>query len=595
MINQDDIKEKISLRHGGDEKQLEVIFSEANRLIVEAPAGFGKTNTMVSKIAYMIASNQIPTPKKMLALTFSVNAAYKIKKDVLKEIPNILDGHNFKINDKLYVSNYHGFSRSILQKHGYLLNNNLQNINIFRSVDDSRIEDNVGYGLEQIEAKILSDFNLYVKNSNGDKVNEKTEEYNSIVISKLLPQNIIPYNAILTLTIKLLRDNVNILNFYKKYYVSILVDEFQDTNFLSWTLLHQFIHENEQLKLIFLGDSLQRIYGFIGAVPNLINRVKDLYQMDLIKLDKNYRFKDNQQMLLLDSNIRHNAENPRSPTIQEPANIYFKWLIDQNNESLHIINKVNKIINDYGNVKVAILTKSRSRNIDAIINEFSTQNIPYFYALFTDEDPNYIKFNKDCLSNFIEILKDDLIVNKSKLNKLVRTIKELYKDDTNVIFESLIKLLEIFKEKIFTDFAFLSVEEKINLIKDTFGSNGLKQYIEFVDANVIFSTIHGAKGLEWDYVILPDMEAFAFPNYYGLCGSCSTQSKQNCNLVVTSDIETKFLEELSVFYVAVTRARKQVYFSASQKQINSSGNEVDRKISCFMRLPGINIVNDNDD
>jgi DNA helicase-2/ATP-dependent DNA helicase PcrA len=143
MINQDDIKEKISLRHGGDEKQLEVIFSEANRLIVEAPAGFGKTNTMVSKIAYMIASNQIPTPKKMLALTFSVNAAYKIKKDVLKEIPNILDGHNFKINDKLYVSNYHGFSRSILQKHGYLMNNNLQNINIFRSVDDSRIEDNV--------------------------------------------------------------------------------------------------------------------------------------------------------------------------------------------------------------------------------------------------------------------------------------------------------------------------------------------------------------------------------------------------------------------------------------------------------------------
>lgn len=81
----------------------------------------------------------------------------------MKEIPNILDGHNFKINDKLYVSNYHGFSRSILQKHGYLLNNNLQNINIFRSVDDSRIEDNVGYGLEQIEAKILSDFNLYVK------------------------------------------------------------------------------------------------------------------------------------------------------------------------------------------------------------------------------------------------------------------------------------------------------------------------------------------------------------------------------------------------------------------------------------------------
>ncbi|MCD8545049.1 MAG: hypothetical protein LRY52_09455, partial [Sulfurospirillum cavolei] len=137
--------------------------------------------------------------------------------------------------------------------------------------------------------------------------------------------------------------------------------------------------------------------------------------------------------------------------------------------------------------------------------------------------------------------------------------------DNNIVFKSLIQLLEIFVEKVFIDFAFLSNEEKINLIKDTFGSNGLKQYIEFIDANVIFSTIHGAKGLEWDYVILPDMEAFSFPNYYGLCGACSQQSKQRCNLEITSNIQTKFLEELSVFYVAVTRARKQVYFSASQK------------------------------
>jgi len=118
----------------------------------------------------------------------------------------------------------------------------------------------------------------------------------------------------------------------------------------------------------------------------------------------------------------------------------------------------------------------------------------------------------------------------------------------------------------------------------------LKQYIEFIDANVIFSTIHGAKGLEWDYVILPDMEAYAFPNYYGLCSSCSPQSKQDCNLLVTDNIQTKFLEELSVFYVAVTRARKQVYFTASAKQINSSGNIVNRNISCFMKLKGINTI-----
>lgn len=590
MISQEEIKEKLSLRHGEDIKQLEVIFSEADKLIVEAPAGFGKTNTMVSKIAYMIASNQIPTPKKMLALTFSVNAAYKIKKDVLKEIPSLLNKQNFQINDKLFVSNYHGFSRNILRKHGYLLNVNLQNIDRFQAIDDSRIEDVITYGLNQSEAEFLSNFNVYVKNTDENNIKANFDMYNTIIISKLIPQNIVTYNSILTLTIKLFKDNATILNFYKKYFVAILVDEFQDTNFLSWWLLHQFIDNNERLKLIFLGDSLQRIYGFIGAVPNLISRVTQLYNMTSIMLNKNYRFKDNQQMLLLDSNIRKNAENPYSPSIEKVANIDFLWLIDQYNESIHIINKTKAILENYGNVKIAILTKSRGKNIDAIINEFSHQNISYFYALFTDEDPNYIKFNKDCLYQFIDLIKDDITINKTKLNKLLREIKDIYKNDNNIVFKSLIPLLEIFVEKVFIDFAFLSNEEKINLIKDTFGSNGLKQYIEFIDANVIFSTIHGAKGLEWDYVILPDMEAFSFPNYYGLCGACSQESKKRCNLEITSNIQTKFLEELSVFYVAVTRARKQVYFSASQKQINSLGNEVDRNISCFIKLPGIKII-----
>jgi DNA helicase-2/ATP-dependent DNA helicase PcrA len=83
------------------------------------------------------------------------------------------------------------------------------------------------------------------------------------------------------------------------------------------------------------------------------------------------------------------------------------------------------------------------------------------------------------------------------------------------------------------------------------------------------------------------MEAFSFPNYFGLCGVCGCGS--NCNLVVTKKIENKFLEELSVFYVAVTRARKQVYFSASKTQIDARNNIIKRNISCFLKLPGIHL------
>lgn len=81
------IKSRIENKHQGDEKQLEIIFSPNKRLLVEAPAGYGKTHTMVSRIAYLISIGKLPVPKKLLALTFSVNAAYKIKKDVSKNIP----------------------------------------------------------------------------------------------------------------------------------------------------------------------------------------------------------------------------------------------------------------------------------------------------------------------------------------------------------------------------------------------------------------------------------------------------------------------------------------------------------------------------
>lgn len=52
--------------HDGDvdEAQLEAVFSKEKNLIVEAPAGYGKTKTMVSKIAYLIASGQVHTRKR---------------------------------------------------------------------------------------------------------------------------------------------------------------------------------------------------------------------------------------------------------------------------------------------------------------------------------------------------------------------------------------------------------------------------------------------------------------------------------------------------------------------------------------------------
>jgi DNA helicase-2/ATP-dependent DNA helicase PcrA len=585
-MNNSIIEEKLKASHFGDAKQLEIIFSQESRLIIEAPAGYGKTKTMVSKIAYMLATNQIPYPKRLLALTFSVNAAYKIKKDVTQNIPIILEGtkSDFSISDKMLVTNYHGFARRILKRYGYKIHSGLLEVDRLQSVDDSYTKNLMQSisGLSYQNAEILSKFNNAVKTVNGTYIKENIETYNNTVITELLPLNVIPYNAILSLAYKLLTDYPVIRNFYQKLYSTILVDEYQDTNILSYVLLNSLF--TEKSKIILMGDTLQRIYGFIGAIPKLISHSETHFKLNKIELDKNYRFQHNKQMLLLDNNIRRNAENPHLPNITEEAKIEFSVFDNQLLEAEYLINQSLELIEKNPDSKIAILVKQRGNNINAIIDAFNDKEVSFFYGLFTDDDPNYLKFNRECLFEFIELIRIKDQVTKKMTTSLITKIKSLI-TNSDALTDSLFILLEIFLSKVFTDFSFLSNEEKVSLIKDTFESNGLKQYIEFVDTKIIISTVHGSKGLEWDFVILPDMESFSFPNYYGLCGYCGCSA--NCNLKITKEIENKFLEELSVFYVAVTRARKQVYFSASKTQLDSKNEIKSRNISCLLKLPGI--------
>lgn len=590
------IENRIEVLHCGDEKQLEVIFSDAQRLLVEAPAGYGKTKTMISKIAYMLACNELPNPKKILALTFSVNAAYKIKKDVAEQLPSMICLKNFypvKVNEKVYISNYHGFSRHILKLYGYLIHEKLRNIDILKSVDDSDVKTlyELNIGLDVTEAEEISYFNLAVKNIDTEYIKANWNKYVEKIKTKFLPNSLIPYNAILILAIELLSNYESISSFYQNYFPVIIVDEFQDTNILSWKLLKLLI--TDKSKIIFMGDSLQRIYGFIGAIPNLMARVEKALNMKRIELAKNYRFKDNPEMLLLDKNIRLNAENVMNPAITRNAKIPFVVKDNQEDEVNWVCNKIKELLRTDVNTKIAVLVKQRSNNVDMLISELQNQGIDYFFGLFKDDDPEYLYFHRVCAHELSEYLKNDIgrRVSKAILDKMYIKIKEYFKDKRTATIESLLVLLKVFLDKIVDEYSFLSTEDKITFIRDTFENNVLKQHMENINKNVILSTIHGAKGLEWPYVIMPDMEQFVFPSYYSLCGMCNFDTRMvqgtKCILTNPKKVEEKFLEELSVFYVGVTRARKQVFFSSSKERIDYQGNSKRTYISCMLNRPGI--------
>jgi DNA helicase-2/ATP-dependent DNA helicase PcrA len=140
-----------------------------------------------------------------------------------------------------------------------------------------------------------------------------------------------------------------------------------------------------------------------------------------------------------------------------------------------------------------------------------------------------------------------------------------------------------------------TLEEKIDLVIDTLRNNALKQYLMYVrNSRVTLSTIHGSKGLEWDYVILPDMEKSSFPSYPGLCRVCGPN--QDCQpdwkqvfLDEKNEFIRLFKEEINVFYVGGTRARKAVYFTYSVEGLNAKGERRENQPSCFLKLEGFKI------
>lgn len=590
------IRDIISQNHAGDEQQLKVIFSESPRVIVEAPAGYGKTTTMVSRLAYLYASGGIPNPKKILGLTFSVNAALKIKRDVAEKLPAVLGEINdpVVVSDRVTATNFHGFCKGVLRKYGYMISPFLKrDINLMKAVGKTDIEKNTAV------QSMLSDESRRFICLIEDKISstelpdrEEIEKYNQIIINEMVPHDYITHDAVILLAIQLFENNPGIKQFYSDYYPLIVVDEFQDTNCMAWHLLNAIISEKTQL--LFLGDPLQRIYGFIGAVPNIMRIAAEQFSMEKIALSKNYRFRNNPEMLKLDVNIRRNAETAFRIS-EEAAKLPAFWGRTQEDEAEAVARKIERITKLVANTRIAILFRGRNEN-EAVFEEvLNRHNMDFFYGMFNDDDENYIKFHMFCRDAFISKFGASKAISRLALSSFAEKVKANYSGggDTRAT-SSLFELLDALIQKVAIDYSDIPTEDKYELLLDIFENRQLKQAMEYVDSNIILSTVHGAKGLEWDYVFIADLERWIFPGYF-ICSNCNERFSKlttcKCKLPNPANYSREFaesiLDELSVFYVAVTRARKQVYVSASAKKANSK----DSAFSCFVTLDGIKIIN----
>lgn len=576
-----DIVNNIKKIHSNDDTQLDIITSKEKRIIIEAAAGSGKTKVLISSIAYKLATNCFSSNKKILALTFSVNAAYKIKKDLLEKLPKIIEKENFTdkgISQKITVTNYHGICRKILQLYGSKYLNLDKNFKEVKIISDNELNKNVLLDLNK--KNIIEQFNNSIKNCNFHVYYQLLNEYNQLMIDCINNCNSMTYNSIITLSIKILKENNSLRNQYQKLYECIIVDECQDTNILGYELLRQFI--NSENNLMFFGDSLQRIYGFIGAIPNVMDIFEREFKLIKKTMVRNYRFMDNRELLLLDKNIRLNAQH------QEPSEVSNPYILCASNfkkEYEWILNKINELEDSYDSFTILVKSLNGNLNTEYLLHLLEQKNVSYFNALFTDDSIEYKNFHETVYKIFLEESFAKMKISKKVLEKCYFKVEKIYQNNSNQIYKSLLILLHHFIDSIDELSGTLKLEDIVYFMSDLLLNYGLKQYMNRIDEKIIVATIHSFKGLETDVAFIVDLEENVF-HFWLECKECI--NSRDCHEFGGDD--KKFLEELSVFYVAVTRARKQLFLTFSQTQITKIG-EKKCNSSCFLKLNGIGYDN----
>ncbi len=280
-----------TLLDGLNEKQREAVTAPLGNILVLAGAGSGKTQVLVSRIAWLIDQQQI-SPHAILAVTFTNKAAGEMRARLNAMLKTPLLG--------LWVGTFHGLCHRLLRRH-YQAAKLPEQFHILDSEDQARIIKRV------ITALNLDDEQWPVKQAQAF-INSKKDEglrpqhinalpygptRTLIQIYKAYEQacqtaGVIDFAELLLRTHELLRDNADLLAHYRQRFQAILVDEFQDTNTIQYAWIRLLAGEHTAVMAV--GDDDQSIYGWRGAkVENIEQFSLDFKGTKIIKLEQNYR------------------------------------------------------------------------------------------------------------------------------------------------------------------------------------------------------------------------------------------------------------------------------------------------------------------
>ncbi len=280
-----------------NEDQYQAVTAPAAPVLVIAGAGSGKTRTLTYRVAYLMENGV--EPENILLLTFTNKAA----KEMLHRVTTLLP-HDIS---NLWGGTFHHVCNRLLRRHaeliGYQRDYTILDRDDAKDCLESAMQD---LGLdpkdkERPRADVMLDIFSFA--SNTAQLIEKvvTEKYPYFVVETQLiqqvgvayqlkkkEQNVMDYDDLLTQTLLLLNSNPEIRERYQMQFQHVLVDEYQDTNKIQSEFIDLLAGYHRQVMAV--GDDAQSIYSWRGAdFQNILTFPERYPGTQMVKIELNYR------------------------------------------------------------------------------------------------------------------------------------------------------------------------------------------------------------------------------------------------------------------------------------------------------------------
>jgi DNA helicase-2/ATP-dependent DNA helicase PcrA len=350
--------------------------NDAQRLAVSAPmqamlvlagAGSGKTRVLVHRIAWHLKINHI-APHNILAVTFTNKAASEMRHRV-EELLNISAR-------SMWIGTFHGLAHRLLRQHTkqaklpdtFQVMDSDDQLRIIKrllkslNIDDTKWPPKQVQGFingqkeEGIRARHMSD--------NGDFYYRQMWQVYKAYEELCDRSGLVDFAELLLRAHELLRDNEDLLSFYRDRFQQVHVDEFQDTNTIQYAWLRLLTEGNNNLFVV--GDDDQSIYGWRGAkIENIFNFQKHYPDHQVVRLEQNYRSSGH---ILKAANhlIAHNDSRMGKELWTDagdglPLSLYAAF--NEQDEAYFVVEKIRQWVKDGGmRSDVAILYRSNAQS-----------------------------------------------------------------------------------------------------------------------------------------------------------------------------------------------------------------------------------------